>query len=65
MDKLRSTLKQFVRDWSTEVSTRVPLKASSSPYLDSHEGEQEREACYKPMKDALLQYYSHVPKSRR
>ncbi|KAK2466532.1 hypothetical protein APHAL10511_001394 [Amanita phalloides] len=46
IDKLRSTLKQFVRDWSAE-------------------GEQEREACYKPIKDALLQYYSHVPESQR
>lgn len=38
MDKLRSTLKQFVRDWSTE-------------------GLPEREACYTPMKDALLEHF--------
>ncbi|KAG7445355.1 N2227-domain-containing protein [Guyanagaster necrorhizus] len=39
MDKLRSTLKQFVRDWSEE-------------------GKEEREACYGPMKDALLNHYA-------
>lgn len=38
MDKLRSTLKQFVRDWSEE-------------------GAVEREQCYKPLIDALLEYY--------
>ncbi|KAK0199327.1 N2227-like protein-domain-containing protein [Desarmillaria ectypa] len=39
MDKLRSTLKQFVRDWSEE-------------------GKEEREACYSPMKDALLKHFA-------
>ncbi|KAK0447258.1 N2227-like protein-domain-containing protein [Armillaria borealis] len=39
MDKLRSTLKQFVRDWSEE-------------------GKEEREACYGPMKDALLHHFA-------
>ncbi|KAF9036407.1 N2227-domain-containing protein [Hymenopellis radicata] len=38
MDKLRSTLKQFVRDWSSE-------------------GLPERESCYTPMKDALLEHF--------
>ncbi|KAF8812835.1 N2227-domain-containing protein [Phlegmacium glaucopus] len=47
MDKLRSTLKQFVRDWSEE-------------------GMQERELCYKPMKDALIEYFATVaPEARR
>ncbi|KAF7375361.1 Carnosine N-methyltransferase [Mycena sanguinolenta] len=46
MDKLRSTLKQFVRDWSAE-------------------GREEREACYKPMKDALLLHFSDVPAAER
>ncbi|TFK28276.1 N2227-domain-containing protein [Coprinopsis marcescibilis] len=41
MDKLRSTLKQFVRDWSEE-------------------GLSEREHCYKPMTDALVEYFSHA-----
>ncbi|KAJ3515949.1 hypothetical protein NLJ89_g1445 [Agrocybe chaxingu] len=47
MDKLRSTLKQFVRDWSEE-------------------GEAERETCYKPIKEALLQHFANVtPEERR
>ncbi|TFK32167.1 N2227-like protein-domain-containing protein [Crucibulum laeve] len=46
MDKLRSTLKQFVRDWSEE-------------------GKEERELCYKPMRDALLQHFAHVPAEER
>ncbi|KIM41212.1 hypothetical protein M413DRAFT_27609 [Hebeloma cylindrosporum] len=48
MDKLRSTLKQLVRDWSEE-------------------GKEEREACYKPMKDALEQHFANVtsPEARR
>ncbi|KAJ6621039.1 N2227-domain-containing protein [Mycena sp. CBHHK59/15] len=46
MDKLRSTLKQFVRDWSVE-------------------GKEEREACYKPMKDALVAHFSGIPDSER
>ncbi|KAJ3217454.1 Chromodomain-helicase-DNA-binding protein 1-like [Dinochytrium kinnereticum] len=45
MDKVRSTLKQFVRDWSAE-------------------GQAERDATYKPIVDALLQYYP-VSKSKR
>ncbi|KAJ7667264.1 N2227-domain-containing protein [Mycena rosella] len=46
MDKLRSTLKQFVRDWSVE-------------------GREEREACYKPMKEALLTHFAEIPVSER
>ncbi|KAG5651466.1 hypothetical protein H0H81_008551 [Sphagnurus paluster] len=46
MDKLRSTLKQFVRDWS-------------------YEGVEEREACYTPMKDALVRHFSVVPLEKR
>ncbi|KAG2747326.1 N2227-domain-containing protein [Suillus brevipes Sb2] len=42
MDKLRSTLKQFVRDWSQE-------------------GQEERETCYTPMKDALVAHFSDKP----
>ncbi|KAG2112813.1 N2227-domain-containing protein [Suillus cothurnatus] len=42
MDKLRSTLKQFVRDWSEE-------------------GKEEREACYTPMKEALVAHFSDKP----
>ncbi|RDB17307.1 Carnosine N-methyltransferase [Hypsizygus marmoreus] len=46
MDKLRSTLKQFVRDWSEE-------------------GTEEREACYTPMKDALVNHFSNIPAEER
>ncbi|KAG6830182.1 hypothetical protein H0H87_008958 [Tephrocybe sp. NHM501043] len=46
MDKLRSTLKQFVRDWSEQ-------------------GQEEREACYEPMKDALVKHFAHVPVEER
>ncbi|KZP20355.1 N2227-domain-containing protein [Athelia psychrophila] len=46
MDKLRSTIKQFVRDWSGE-------------------GKVERDACYGPIKDALLEHYSDIPLEER
>ncbi|KZT00712.1 N2227-domain-containing protein [Laetiporus sulphureus 93-53] len=46
MDKLRSTLKQFVRDWSEE-------------------GKPERELCYAPMREALLQHFSGVSQEDR
>jgi carnosine N-methyltransferase len=46
MDKLRSTIKQFVRDWSEE-------------------GKEERDTCYGPMKDALLEHYSDIPFEER
>ncbi|KZS96886.1 N2227-domain-containing protein [Sistotremastrum niveocremeum HHB9708] len=46
VDKLMSTIKQFVRDWSEE-------------------GKIERDQCYKPIKEALLKHYSHVPADER
>ncbi|TFK92537.1 N2227-domain-containing protein [Polyporus arcularius HHB13444] len=46
MDKLRSTLKQLVRDWSVE-------------------GKSERDLCYEPMKEALLQHFSDIPAEER
>ncbi|KAI9064760.1 N2227-domain-containing protein [Trametes sanguinea] len=46
MDKLRSTLKQLVRDWSEE-------------------GKAERDVCYEPMKEALLQHFSDIPEEER
>ncbi|KAI0033301.1 N2227-domain-containing protein [Vararia minispora EC-137] len=46
MDKLRSTLKQFVRDWSEE-------------------GLEEREASYKPLKDALVAHFRDIPAEQR
>ncbi|KAF8523696.1 N2227-domain-containing protein [Hysterangium stoloniferum] len=46
MDKLRSTIKQLVRDWAEE-------------------GKSERDACYTPMTDALLEHFSDIPSSER
>ncbi|KAF5350512.1 hypothetical protein D9756_008538 [Leucocoprinus leucothites] len=46
MDKLRSTLKQLVRDWSLE-------------------GKSERDACYEPIKEALLDHFKHVQQEER
>ncbi|KAI0827350.1 N2227-domain-containing protein [Trametes gibbosa] len=46
MDKLRSTLKQLVRDWSEE-------------------GREERDLCYEPMKEALVQHFSDIPEAER
>ncbi|EKM56641.1 uncharacterized protein PHACADRAFT_194233 [Phanerochaete carnosa HHB-10118-sp] len=46
VDKLRSTIKQFVRDWSEE-------------------GKGERNLCYEPMKQALVEHFAHVPAEER
>ncbi|EIW53331.1 N2227-domain-containing protein [Trametes versicolor FP-101664 SS1] len=46
MEKLRSTLKQLVRDWSEE-------------------GKAERDVCYEPIKEALLQHFSDIPQEER
>ncbi|KAI0301377.1 N2227-domain-containing protein [Russula brevipes] len=46
MDKVRSTLKQLVRDWSEE-------------------GKEEREACYQPIREALLNHFSDIPIEER
>ncbi|KAF8513215.1 N2227-domain-containing protein [Gautieria morchelliformis] len=46
MDKLRSTIKQLVRDWGEE-------------------GRAEREACYTPMINRLLEHFSQVPVEER
>ncbi|PIL29128.1 hypothetical protein GSI_09176 [Ganoderma sinense ZZ0214-1] len=46
MDKLRSTIKQLVRDWSIQ-------------------GKAERDVCYEPMKEALIQHFSDIPLEER
>ncbi|KAI9459315.1 N2227-domain-containing protein [Russula earlei] len=46
MDKVRSTLKQLVRDWSEE-------------------GREEREASYRPIREALLEHFSDIPMDER
>lgn len=55
MDKLRSTLKQFVRDWSEEVRFIVICRSNSN--VDPFKGLVERSACYQPMVDALVRHY--------
>jgi len=52
MEKARSTLKQFVRDWSEEVDrshAKTELK-----------GVVERELTYAPILKALDQLYGHL-----
>ncbi|RGB26189.1 S-adenosylmethionine-dependent methyltransferase [Rhizophagus diaphanus] len=46
MDKLRSTIKQFVREWAIE-------------------GKPERDATYKPLLDALNEFFKDVSKEER
>ena len=62
MDKVRSTLKQLVRDWSEEVGATSPLLVHvSSPA----QGKEEREASYQPIKEALLAHFSDIPMEER
>ncbi|KDQ06519.1 hypothetical protein BOTBODRAFT_39554 [Botryobasidium botryosum FD-172 SS1] len=46
IDKLRSTLKQLVRDWSAE-------------------GKAERDACYQPILEALVDHFREIPEDQR
>ncbi|RIB25886.1 hypothetical protein C2G38_2012776 [Gigaspora rosea] len=46
MDKLRSTIKQFVREWAAE-------------------GQEERDAAYKPLLEALIEFFKDVPAEER
>jgi hypothetical protein len=63
MDKVRSTLKQLVRDWSEEVRHLIcPLKFHS---YDKIQGKDEREASYQPIKEALLEHFSDIPMHER
>ena len=63
MDKVRSTLKQLVRDWSEEVGAAPPISAGSDLILGK--GREEREASYQPIKEALLAHFSDIPKEER
>jgi N2227-like protein len=53
MDKARSTLKQFVRDWSADV---IPWGSKTN----SHQGARERELCYGTVLDALEAKYANL-----
>ncbi len=60
-DKVRSTLRMFVRDWSKEVSiAHVIFTEPSSPTSSMLQGEKERLACYQPCLEALDKHFSHV-----
>ena len=63
MDKVRSTLKQLVRDWSEEVGATPPVSAGSDLILGK--GREEREASYLPIKEALLAHFSDIPMEER
>jgi len=52
MEKARSTLKQFVRDWSQEVD-RSHAKTEVK-------GAVERELTYTPILKTLDQFYGHL-----
>jgi carnosine N-methyltransferase len=69
MDKIRSTLKQLVRDWSEEVRViffvpcvHIPLKYA---LVKKKQGREEREASYRPMREALLEHFSDIPMQER
>ena len=64
MDKLRSTLKQVVRDWSEEVGNATLLK-KKKPNQNPLQGKGERETCYTPMVDALINHFQNVPPDER
>lgn len=67
MDKVRSTLKQLVRDWSEEVRLMILLAVCVHIPLIPYEkqGKDEREASYRPIKEALLEHFSDIPMQER
>lgn len=67
MDKLRSTVKQFVRDWSVEVRVRGKevIERLNAYAVVTHQGKEERESCYAPMKEALLEQFKDIPEEER
>jgi len=65
VDKLRSTLKQIVRDWSEEVTIlflEPPISYTSFVFL---QGKVERDACYEPIKEALTRHFANTPEEDR
>lgn len=76
LDKIRSTIKQFVRDWSEEVRLpclrtlhecrgREVLTASPTFGRLYNQGKAERDAAYNPILDALDSRFGHVPVESR
>ena len=60
IDKVRSTLKQLVRDWSEEVSLRCMCPYPSKIHSCEKQGKDEREASYRPIREALLEHFSDI-----
>lgn len=69
MDKVRSTLKQLVRDWSEEVRLIDTLRCvrpyPSKVHFCEKQGKNEREASYRPIREALLEHFSDIPMQER
>lgn len=66
--RLRSTLRQCVRDWSVVVSSSFPLGVagkltdSSSAHV---QGKEERDTAYQPILDALEEQYKDLDMEQR
>jgi hypothetical protein len=69
MDKIRSTLKQLVRDWSEEVRLIFLVLCvhiyPSKIRCCEKQGREEREASYRPIREALLEHFSDIPMQER
>lgn len=68
MDKLRSTIKQFVRDWSEEVRA-VLNELLTALFLTTRrcggQGKPERDSTYTPIVEALKDHFRDIPDERR
>ena len=60
MDKLRSTLKQLVRDWSTEVYILFYPPFLYHGFYPFFLFQGKVGACYGPIKEALLDHFKDV-----
>lgn len=52
--------------FATGVKRFVPvLPITLNQWLTETQGKEERESCYKPMKDALIEHFSDIPPEKR
>jgi hypothetical protein len=74
MDKLRSTIKQFVRDWAEEVSLVHYKRGWARKRVDVYsklllvltpQGKAERDVTYTPLVQELMAHFLHVLPSER
>jgi len=68
IDKVRSTLKQFTRDWGAEVSILITNSIAINWRILTicvWKGKRERDACYQPMLEALLRHFGNVSEANR